>query len=193
MSIAITDSMDDFEDGRKLVTHSECRNRKIISYVCTVAASAGCIMFGFRAGWAGALMALCISVMAYVLSVGHYRKHTKLNAGLDWGVIGFILIFEVVCILAHFVSDAKKTENITTTSERVRILASIEKEESNISSKSEMKAMNSKDRGDAAFNNGKARDILSDLNKKLPPPVKASERDFYSKVSDSTALPLSMV
>jgi len=189
----IAESIAEFEDGRKLVTKEECRNRKLISYVCTIAASAGCVMFGLRAGYAGAVMAVCISVMAYVLSVGHYRKHTTPNAVIDWGVIGFILMFEIVCILAHFVSDAKKNENVSTVIERARIIASIEKQENNITSKSELSGMSRRGRGDAEFNNGKARNIIKNLEAKLPPAVKASEKDFYAKVAANTALPLSLV
>lgn len=172
-----------FTNGKKLVPDKEWQNRKLMSYATTLAASAGCMMFGYRAGYVGLIMAACLSVVGFSLVIDHYRKHTKINLAIDWIVILFILAFEMICISAHFVSDSRKFDNSQVSSERARLQKEIATENQSILSAVEIAAIsNKRERTDAAYNSALAKKNKAELEKKMPSPVQASEKSFYSKL-----------
>jgi hypothetical protein len=187
-------NVDPFTDGKKLISDDQCRNKKLMAYATTLAASAGCMMFGWRAGPVGLVMAACLSVIGFSLVVDHYRKHTKINLAINWVIILFILAFEMVCISAHFISDAKKFENGQVALERDRIQKEIDKENDSIMTQHQISAIkNKREQKDAAYNSALAKKNKSKLEGKMPSPIFSSEKDFYKKAADSLSVPQDFV
>ena len=178
----------EYRSSRKHISSNELASKKVISYITTVAASMGCIMFGYRAGYEGAIMAACVSMIAYFLLRDHFRKHCKINTCIDWLVILTILSFEIICICAFFISDSKNADNSKVDAERARIQKQIDIEDSKVSPASEMRLMSKRDRADAAANNSKATTAKKALEKKMPATTKSGEGDFYKKVAAQFAV-----
>ena len=105
----------------------------LIFIIISIVTGIACFNFGYgRMGLEGGLIAACISLVLFASYLRNNRKHNKLNGVVEWVLILFFVIFEILVIGANFVTQSAKTPNQKVEAQRISINAEIDRLSSRI-------------------------------------------------------------
>ena len=100
----------------------------LIFLIISIVTGIACFNFGYgRMGLEGGAIAACISLVLFGAYLRNNRKHNKLNGFIEWVLILFFVIFEILVIGANFITQAEANPNQKVEQQRISINAEIER------------------------------------------------------------------
>jgi len=123
----------DLTANKRVTSNLNYVTQVLIFLIISIVTGISCFNFGYgRMGIEGGAIAACISLVLFGAYLRNSRKHNKTNNFIEWIIILFFIIFEILVIGANFVTQAEKNPNQKFEAQRISIVAEIDRLSSRI-------------------------------------------------------------
>ena len=173
--------------AKRITSNLNYFTQVLIFIIISIVTGLACFNFGYgRMGIEGGAIAACISLVLFAAYLRNNRKHNKTNNFIEWIIILFFVMFEILVIGANFITQAEANPNQKVEAQRISISAEIDRLSSRI-----VKPKTNTDK----YDNRLIEDDIRKEKAKLEelPEYKNNESKFFDSFANLLNLPAEIV